>query len=43
MTGLRVETVVRSIKAMEQGGALEIEDGKIVWHGPEDAHHGTGR
>jgi CRP-like cAMP-binding protein len=37
MTGLRVETVVRSIKAMEQRGALEIEDGKIVWHGPEDA------
>ncbi len=43
MTGLRVETVVRSIKAMEQRGALEIEDGKIVWHGPEDAHTGTGR
>jgi CRP-like cAMP-binding protein len=43
MTGLRVETVVRTIKAMEQRGALEIEDGKIVWHGPEDAHPGTGR
>jgi CRP-like cAMP-binding protein len=35
MTGLRVETVVRSIKSMEQKGALEIEDGKIVWHGRE--------
>jgi CRP-like cAMP-binding protein len=33
MTGLRVETVVRSIKAMEQQGILAIEDGKIVWHG----------
>jgi CRP-like cAMP-binding protein len=33
MTGLRVETVVRSIKAMEQRGALEIADGKILWHG----------
>ena len=37
MTGLRVETVVRSVKAMEQRGALEIEEGKIVWHGPEAA------
>jgi len=35
MTGLRVETVVRSVKAMEQKGVLEIEDGKIVWHGRE--------
>ncbi len=43
MTGLRVETVVRSIKAMEQRGALEIEDGKIVWHGPEHANPGTAR
>jgi CRP-like cAMP-binding protein len=43
MTGLRVETVVRSIKAMEQRGALEIEDGKIVWHEPEHEHPGTGR
>jgi CRP-like cAMP-binding protein len=33
MTGLRVETVVRTIKAMEQQGALEIADGKIIWHG----------
>ena len=37
MTGLRVETVVRSIKAMEQRGALEIADGKILWHGRERA------
>jgi CRP-like cAMP-binding protein len=35
MTGLRVETVVRTIKAMEQDGALEIADGKILWHGRE--------
>jgi CRP-like cAMP-binding protein len=35
MTGLRVETVVRSIKAMEHKGVLEIEDGKILWHGRE--------
>lgn len=41
MTGLRVETVVRSIKAMEQRGALEIEDGKILWHGPEIENPGT--
>lgn len=33
MTGLRVETVVRSVKAMEQKGALDIEDGKILWRG----------
>ncbi len=33
MTGLRVETVVRSIKAMEQRGVLDINEGKIVWHG----------
>jgi CRP-like cAMP-binding protein len=37
MTGLRVETVVRSIKAMEQQGALEIADGKILWHGGDPA------
>jgi CRP-like cAMP-binding protein len=35
MTGLRVETVVRSIKSMEQKGVLEIEDGKVVWRGKE--------
>lgn len=34
MTGLRVETVVRSIKAMEQKHLLTIDDsGKVVWHG----------
>jgi CRP/FNR family transcriptional regulator, cyclic AMP receptor protein len=33
MTGLRVETVVRTIKAMEQQRALEIVDGKILWFG----------
>ena len=37
MTGLRVETVVRSIKAMEQRGVLDIEDGKILWRGRESA------
>jgi CRP-like cAMP-binding protein len=43
MTGLRVETVVRSIKAMEQGGALEITDGKIVWHGAASKQMGSER
>ncbi len=36
MTGLRVETVVRSIKAMEQKGMLEIEEGKVLWRGRDD-------
>ena len=32
MTGLRVETVIRSIKSMEQKGVLRLEKGgKIVW------------
>jgi CRP-like cAMP-binding protein len=31
MTGLRVETVIRSIKAMEARGVLRIEEGKIIW------------
>jgi CRP-like cAMP-binding protein len=31
MTGLRVETVVRTIKSMEQRGWLRIEERKIVW------------
>jgi CRP-like cAMP-binding protein len=31
MTGLRVETVIRTIKAMEQKGLLEIIEGKIFW------------
>jgi CRP-like cAMP-binding protein len=34
MTGLRVETVIRTIKGMEGRGALRIEDGRIVWHAP---------
>lgn len=37
MTGLRVETVIRSIKALEHKGILEIDrDGKIDWkHKPQ--------
>ena len=32
MTGLRVETVIRSIKSLEQRRFLEIDDeGKIIW------------
>jgi CRP-like cAMP-binding protein len=31
MTGLRVETVIRCIKSMENEGALRIEEGKIIW------------
>jgi CRP-like cAMP-binding protein len=32
MTGLRVETVIRSIKSLEQKRQLEIDlDGKIIW------------
>jgi len=31
MTGLRVETVVRTIKTMEQKGVLRIVDGKVLW------------
>ena len=31
MTGLRVETVIRTIKSMEQKGILEIIEGKIFW------------
>ncbi|MBP1635560.1 MAG: Crp/Fnr family transcriptional regulator [Acidobacteria bacterium] len=37
MTGLRVETVVRTVKAMEQKGLLRIEDGKVIWLGPQAA------
>ncbi|HSK09778.1 MAG TPA: Crp/Fnr family transcriptional regulator [Vicinamibacterales bacterium] len=32
MTGLRVETVVRTVKAMEQKGLLRIEEGKVIWN-----------
>jgi CRP-like cAMP-binding protein len=42
MTGLRVETVVRSIKAMEHRGTLEIADGKILWHGRESGRPPVG-
>ncbi len=31
MTGLRVETVIRTIKSMEERGKLGIEEGHIVW------------
>jgi CRP-like cAMP-binding protein len=32
MTGLRVETVIRSVKSLEQKRQLEIDsDGKIIW------------
>lgn len=35
MTGLRVETVIRSIKSLEQKRQLEIDDdGKIIWNQP---------
>ena len=35
MTGLRVETVVRTVKVMEQKGLLRIEEGKVIWLGRE--------
>jgi len=32
MTGIRVETVIRTVKSLEQKGALDIDpDGKILW------------
>ncbi len=31
MTGLRVETVIRTVKEMEQEGLLKIVRGKIIW------------
>lgn len=31
MTGLRVETVIRTIKSMEERGRLRIEEGHILW------------
>ena len=31
MTGLRVETVIRTIKKMEKGGKLNLEDHKIIF------------
>jgi CRP-like cAMP-binding protein len=41
MTGLRVETVVRTIKAMEQKGLLRIEEGKVIWLGGVPENVGT--
>ena len=32
MTGLRVETVIRAMKSLEQKGELEIEGGKVFLH-----------
>lgn len=31
MTGLRVETVIRTIRAMEEKGLLRIQAGRILW------------
>jgi CRP-like cAMP-binding protein len=43
MTGLRVETVIRSIKAMEQRKLLTIDaDGKILWKHTISQQKGTG-
>lgn len=39
MTGLRVETVIRSIKGMEGKGALQIDDGKIIWTKQRNHQH----
>jgi len=36
MTGLRVETVIRTVKGMEARGVLAIVGGRIVWHGRDD-------
>jgi CRP-like cAMP-binding protein len=44
MSGLRVETVIRSVKAMETKGALRIADGKVFWIGRSRPHmHTTSR
>lgn len=37
MTGLRVETVIRSIKGMEEAGLLQIKRGKIIWMPENDS------
>jgi CRP-like cAMP-binding protein len=43
MTGLRVETVIRSIKAMEQRKLLAIDaDGKILWKHTKSRQKDTG-
>lgn len=38
MTGLRVETVIRSIKSMEGRKRLRIEDGRIYWRSQQKKH-----
>ena len=43
MTGLRVETVIRTVKAMEDRGLLRIQRGRILWDSAqetEEAHEG---
>jgi CRP-like cAMP-binding protein len=42
MTGLRTETVIRTIKAMEAGGMLKIEGGKILWMYKRNSNDLTG-
>jgi CRP-like cAMP-binding protein len=37
MTGLRVETVIRTIKEMETQERLRIEEGKIIWRVPNNS------
>ena len=37
MTGLRVETVIRTIKEMEDAGLLTIRRGKIIWMPEEES------
>ena len=32
MTGLRVETVIRTIKSMEEKGRLRIQAGRVLWN-----------
>jgi CRP-like cAMP-binding protein len=38
MTGLRVETVIRSVKALEARGLLRIDDGKIILLSKREHH-----
>jgi CRP-like cAMP-binding protein len=42
MTGLRVETVIRTVKGMESKGMLGIEDGKILWNSDNSANQYSG-
>lgn len=39
MSGLRVETVIRTIKSMESRGRLNIGHGKIIWNSNNDTDH----